>query len=47
LEQVNIEGKRSGEGFVAHKDQLVNALSRAQGERVTLFDSDSMLTSRL
>jgi hypothetical protein len=43
LEQVNIEGKRSGEGFVAHKDQLVNALSRAQGERVTLFDSDVTL----
>jgi len=43
LEQVNIEGKRSGEGFVAHKDQLVNALARAQGERVTLFDSDVTL----
>ena len=43
MEQVNIEGKRSGEGFVAHKDQLVNALSRAQGERVTLFDSDITL----
>jgi len=43
LEQVNIEGKRSGEGFIAHKDQLVNALSRAQGERVTLFDSDVTL----
>jgi hypothetical protein len=43
LEQVNIEGKRSGIGFLAHKDQLVNALSRAQGERVTLFDSDITL----
>lgn len=43
MEQVNIEGKRSGEGFIAHKDQLVNALSRAQGERVTLFDSDVTL----
>jgi DNA polymerase-3 subunit beta len=43
LEQVNIEGKRSGEGFIAHKDQLVSALSRAQGERVTLFDSDVTL----
>jgi DNA polymerase-3 subunit beta len=43
LEQVNIEGKRSGDGFVAHKDELVNALSRAQGERVTLFDDDVTL----
>jgi DNA polymerase-3 subunit beta len=40
---VNIEGKRSGDGFVAHKDELVNALSRAQGERVTLFDDDVTL----
>ena len=38
LEQVNIEGKRSGDGFVAHKDSLVSALSRAQSERVTLSD---------
>ena len=43
MEQVNIEGKRSGDGFVAHKDELVNALSRAQGERVTLFDDDVTL----
>jgi len=43
LEQVNIVGKRSGEGFVAHKEQLVNALSRAQGERVTLFDDEVTL----
>jgi len=31
-------GKRSGEGFVAHKPMLVNALSRALAERVTLMD---------
>jgi len=40
LEQVNIEGKRSGDGFVAHKDTLANALSRVLAERVTLFDDD-------
>ena len=40
MEQANIEGKRSGEGFVAHKDSLVNALSRVLAERVTLFDGD-------
>jgi hypothetical protein len=40
LEQVNVEGKRSGEGFVAHKDTLANALSRVLAERVTLFDDD-------
>lgn len=33
-------GKRSGDGFVAHKDTLVNALSRVLAERVTLFDGD-------
>ncbi len=33
-------GKRSGDGFVAHKDTLVNALSRVLAERVTLFDED-------
>jgi len=46
LEQVNIVGKRSGDGFVAHKDGLVSALSRAQGERVTLFDDDVTLGRR-
>ena len=40
MEQVNIEGKRSGEGFVAHKDTLSNALSMVLAERVTLFDDD-------
>jgi len=38
LEQLNIEGKRSGEGFVAHKAILVNALSRAIADRVVLMD---------
>ena len=32
-------GKRSGDGFVAHKAMLVNALSRALAERVMLMDS--------
>ena len=31
-------GKRSGDGFVAHKAMLVNALSRALAERVMLLD---------
>jgi DNA polymerase-3 subunit beta len=34
VEQLNIEGKRSGSGFVAHKTTLVSALSRALAERV-------------
>jgi DNA polymerase-3 subunit beta len=38
LEQLNIEGKRSGEGFIAHKALLVNALSRAIADRVILND---------
>jgi len=38
VEQLNIEGKRSGEGFVAHKAKLVNALSRAIASRVVLMD---------
>jgi len=38
LEQLNIVGKRSGDGFVAHKAVLVNALSRALAERVMLMD---------
>ncbi|MCL0092222.1 DNA polymerase III subunit beta [Dehalococcoidia bacterium] len=38
IEQLNIEGKRSGEGFVAHKAMLVNALSRAIADRVMLND---------
>jgi len=39
VEQLNIEGKRSGEGFVAHKAMLVNALSRAIADRVVLMDT--------
>jgi len=38
LEQLNIEGKRSGEGFVAHKAMLVIALSRTLADRVVLMD---------
>ena len=36
-EQLNIEGKRSGDGFIAHKATLVSALSRALADRVTLI----------
>ena len=38
IEQLNIVGKRSGNGLVAHKATLVNALSRALSERVVLLD---------
>jgi len=38
LEQLNIVGKRSGDGFVAHKAMLINALSRALADRVMLMD---------
>ena len=38
MEQLNIVGKRSGDGFVAHKATLVSALSRALAERVMLMD---------
>jgi hypothetical protein len=38
VEQLNIEGKRSGDGFVAHKTMLVGALSRALAERLMLLD---------
>jgi len=38
VEQLNIVGKRSGEGFVAHKPMLVSALSRALAARVMLMD---------
>jgi hypothetical protein len=37
IEQLNIEGKRSGDGFIAHKATLVSALSRALADRVTLI----------
>jgi DNA polymerase-3 subunit beta len=38
VEQLNIVGKRSGDGFVAHKAVLVSALSRALSARVMLMD---------
>ena len=38
MEQLNLVGKRSGEGFVAHKATLVNALSRTLADRVLLMD---------
>jgi len=38
LEQLNIVGKRSGDGFVTHKATLVNALSRVMAERLLLMD---------
>ena len=38
MEQLNIAGKRSGDGFVAHKAMLVSALSRALADRVMLMD---------
>ena len=38
MEQLNIVGKRSGDGFVAHKAMLVNALARALAERLMLMD---------
>jgi len=37
VEQLNIEGKRSGKGFVAHKAMLVSALARALADRVMLL----------
>jgi DNA polymerase-3 subunit beta len=38
VEQLNIVGKRSGDGFIAHKATLVNALSRALAQRLMLLD---------
>jgi DNA polymerase III subunit beta len=38
VEQLNIVGKRSGDGFVAHKSVLVSALSRVTAERLELLD---------
>jgi len=37
VEQLNIEGKRSGEGFVCHRERLVSALSRAQAAKVEVI----------
>ena len=36
LEQLNIGGKRSGKGFVAHKAVILDALSRGLADRVTV-----------
>jgi DNA polymerase-3 subunit beta len=38
-EQLNIEGKRSGSGFIAHRERLVQALSRAQAPKVEVIDT--------
>jgi DNA polymerase-3 subunit beta len=38
IEQLNIVGKRSGDGFVTHKATLVNALSRVMAERLLVMD---------
>jgi len=38
LEQLNIEGKRSGEGFICHRERLVSALSRAQAPKCRIGD---------
>jgi len=37
VEQLNIVGKRSGEGFVCHRQMLVIALARAIADRVVLM----------
>ncbi|MEM4726433.1 MAG: DNA polymerase III subunit beta, partial [Nitrososphaerales archaeon] len=39
IEQLNIEGKRSGEGFVCHRERLINALSRAQAPKIEVIDT--------
>ena len=38
MEQLNIEGKRSGEGFICHRERLANALSRAQAPKARIND---------
>ena len=38
MEQLNIVGKRSGEGFVSHKSTMMNTLSRGLAERLLLMD---------
>ncbi|GAH58472.1 unnamed protein product, partial [marine sediment metagenome] len=38
MEQLNIVGKRSGKGFVCHRQMLVSALARALADRVMLLD---------
>ena len=36
MEKLNIEGKRSGKGFVVHKAMLISALSRVLAERLNI-----------
>ena len=38
IEQLNIVGKRSGEGIVTHKATMVNVLSRGLADRLELMD---------
>ena len=38
MEQLNIEGKRSGEGFICHRERLVSALSMAQAPKARIGD---------
>lgn len=37
-EQLNIEGKRSGEGFVCHRANLIEALTRSQASSLEILD---------
>ncbi|PVV83297.1 DNA polymerase III subunit beta [Dehalogenimonas alkenigignens] len=37
IEQLNIEGKRSGEGFIAQRQSLISALNRALADKVNLL----------
>ena len=38
MEKLNIEGRRSGEGFVTGKAKLIETLNRALADRVELMD---------
>ena len=38
MEQLNIEGRRSGNGFVAHRDTFLKSLSLSQSERLEIID---------
>ena len=40
MEQLNIEGKRSGDGFVAHKAVLLEALQRTTADRIILCGAE-------
>ena len=37
MEQLNIEGKRSGDGFVCHRERLVSALAKAQAPKADVI----------